>query len=92
MRRDEYLDLPSDNHFTSKSVTAALGGEIKRRGLSRIAGNIFLCKSTRDLWSIRNGKVIRLTSIEVDNGESAAGAPADDPGAFLRESLADLTF
>lgn len=91
MRRDEEL-LPSGNHFKQASLTGALPGELRKGGFRRLAGNIFVSNSSRDFWTIKNGKIVRLTDTEVDNGEKVAAAPADNPGGFLRDVLADLTF
>jgi hypothetical protein len=90
-RTEDTSLLPSANHFKTAS-----GGEILKQaaalGLRRVAGNIFLSPSSRDLWKGRNGKIVRLTQVEVDFGEKMPGAPADDPGAYLQDALDDLTF
>lgn len=92
LRSDERLDLPSFNHFKSASVTAKVAKEIKAKGLRRVAGNAFICSSTKDLWKVVNGKLIRLMGSEVDNGEMGAIAPAEDPRSFLKAALDDLTW
>lgn len=94
LREDQQIDVRSLNHY--KSAAASESGSISKqasaKGLRRVAGNIFICPSSRDLWSAKGGKIVRLVGIEVDNGESLSGAPANDPGAFLQDALNDLTF
>jgi hypothetical protein len=73
-----------------------LGGEAMRKaasmGLWRVAGNAFICESKKDFWKIRGNRIVRLVGDEVDNGDSLAAAPEDDPGEFLDGLLGDLTF
>ena len=92
LSRDDTWDflLPSNN-FKPKSITASMGSEIKRRGLRRVSGNIFVCPSTQDFWGVKNGKIIRLIGMEVDMGDAIQGAPADDPGGFITGLMGDLT-
>ena len=61
-------------------------------GLIRVAGNMFECPSTKDLWRVNGDKVIRITSTEVDNGEKLQAADASDPKNFLASLLSDLDF
>ncbi len=61
-------------------------------GLQRCAGNTFICESTRDFWQVRGNKIVRLVGNEIDNGESLAAAPQDNPAGFLEDILGDLTF
>ena len=61
-------------------------------GLQRVAGNTFICESTKDFWQVRGNRLIKLVGNEVDNGESLAAAPEDDPGQFLEDILGDLTW
>jgi hypothetical protein len=91
LRRDQELELPSVNHFKQASMTAGLQTQIESRGLNRVAGNIFICNSTNDFWNVKDGKVLRITTVEVDNGETIA-SPQGDPRDFLDDALTDLTF
>ena len=61
-------------------------------GLWRVAGNAFICESSKDFWKIRGNKIVRLVGDEVDNGDSLAAAPEDNPSGFLDDILGDLTF
>jgi hypothetical protein len=91
MRRDEELDLPSGNHFKQASLPPKVASQVAELGLTRVAGNIFISHSTKDFWDVKNGKVVRLTTVEVDNDEHVA-APTGDPSDFLTDALNDLTF
>lgn len=75
---------------------ANLSGEVLCKaasmGLWRVAGNAFVCSSTRDFWKIRGNKIVRLVGDEVDNGDSLAAAPEDNPSGFLDDILGDLTW
>lgn len=59
-------------------------------GLVRIAGNVFECPSSQDFWKVNGSKVIRLSSSEVDNGESLKPANASNPSRYLKDILAEL--
>ena len=83
---------PSNNHFKSASLTKKLAHDIEAMGLSRVAGNVYISKSTVDFWKVQDGKIQRLTKTEVDNGEELAAAPKNDPSSFLSQVLDDLTF
>jgi hypothetical protein len=91
MRQDQELDLPSANHFKQAGLPAKVASQVAEMGLTRVAGNIFINHSTKDFWDVKNGKVIRLTRVEVDNGEQVS-APTGDPSNFLTDALNDLTF
>lgn len=61
--------------------------------LNRVAGNVYENKASRDYWTVRNGKLVRLTgSTEVDDGEHLDPADLNDPEASLNRILADLDF
>ncbi len=93
LRSDERIELPSVNHYkAASSLSKTAAAQIKTQGLVRVAGNYLICRSTRDFWKLDNGKLIRITKTEVDNGESIPGAPASNPSAFIDELLNDLTF
>ncbi len=61
-------------------------------GLIHIAGNLFECPSSRDLWKVRGGKILRLTEKEVDNKERVKPADAKNPSKFLKDILSELEF
>jgi hypothetical protein len=61
-------------------------------GLIKLAENRYVCPSTKDLWRIEGEKLVRLSSSEVDNGESMPAADANEPEAFLASLLQDLEF
>lgn len=61
-------------------------------GLLRVAGNMFECPSTKDLWRVNGDKVIRVSSVEVDYNENLQPADAKNPQNFLASLLSDLDF
>ena len=61
-------------------------------GLIHIAGNLFECPSSKDLWKVRGGKILRLTDKEVDNKEKVKPADPKNPSRFLRDILSELEF
>jgi hypothetical protein len=61
-------------------------------GLIRIAGNVFECPSSRDLWKVDGDKVMRVSSVEVDFHESLKPADPANPDRFLKDILAELDF
>jgi hypothetical protein len=72
------------NHFISSTpVPPALKQKIASMGLERIAGNIYESPSTRDFWKVKGNSIIKLVGDEVDNGESIAAAPKNDPMGFM---------
>ncbi len=83
---------PSNNHLRQASLSPSIMKEAKARGLVRVAGNTYICKSTKDFWNVVDGKIMRLTKTEVDNGENLQGAPRRNPSSFLDQVLNDLTF
>jgi hypothetical protein len=62
--------------------------------LTRVAGNVYVKKSDKDFWAVRDGKLVRLTGgiSEVDNGESIQAADHSDPESSLYSIMADLEF
>jgi hypothetical protein len=90
--RFEQEDEPSKNHFSSGKISSEIQGQIDSMGLSRIAGNVFICPSNKQFWSLRNGKLVRLTSQEVDNGEAIPSAPRNEPVNFLAKILGEIEF
>lgn len=90
--REEERSAPSNNHFSNK-LTRETNQKIASLGLVRVAGNSFLCPSTKDIWQVQaNGSIMRLTADEVNQGEHLAGAPAEAPADFLGQIMGDLTF
>jgi hypothetical protein len=90
----ESLTLPSNNHFAG-SLSKEASTQIAEMGLTRLAGNVYECKSSQDFWKISDsGGLVRLTNGEVDNGEKIAPAPKEsaDTSDFLQSILADLEF
>jgi hypothetical protein len=85
---------PSANHFRQAALSVGAQKKLARAGFSRVAGNIFVQKSTQDFWKVEGGKVKRLTKsvTQVDNGEKAAGSPRSNPSSFLNDVLDDLSF
>ncbi len=82
----------SKNHFSSAKLSPEVRQKIASMGLSRVAGNAYICESTKDFWQVKGNKVIRLTIDEVDNGEHLPAAPSNDPAQYLAAILNDLTF
>ena len=86
------IEVPSLNHCKTASLSPVLAKEIESKGLHRVAGNVYECRSQKDFWTVRGNKLVRLTVEEVDNGETLAAAPKDSPADFLQGILKDLTF
>jgi hypothetical protein len=83
----------SKNHFSSKEkLPPEVLQKIASMNLTRVAGNAYICESTKDFWKVQGNKVVRLVVDEVDNGESLAGASSNNPASFLADILGDLTF
>jgi hypothetical protein len=61
-------------------------------GLVKVAENLYECPSSKDLWRVEGNKVIRLSSEEVDNGESMKAADPNAPDLFLAKVLEELEF
>jgi hypothetical protein len=90
---DDLLTVPSPNHFNTAKVPGKTASQIKQAGLQRVAGNVFICPSTQAFWKLQDdGKLLRITTTEVDLGDQIAPAPAADPEAYLNSALADLEF
>lgn len=81
----------TNNHFKTSSLTDKLEREISRLNLHRVAGNVFVCPSTKNFWEIKNGTILRISKEEVENNESVQAAPSDNPEEFLDEVLSGLT-
>jgi len=81
------------NHLASEP-NAETKRKIASMGLTRCAGNVYEAPSTKDFWQVSSdGGIRRLCSgDEVDNGESIAAAPKDQPMEFLSSILDDLSF
>lgn len=84
---NESHGLPSLKEASSKGVRKAAS-----MGLIRVAGNMFECPSSKDLWKVSGDKVIRISGSEVDNNENLKPANEDDPKSFLASILAELEF
>jgi hypothetical protein len=61
-------------------------------GLAKQADNRFICPSNKDFWKASDGKIVRTSSDEVDNGEALEAADAASPEAFLASLLENLEF
>jgi hypothetical protein len=93
-RRSVESNITFRNHFaSSENLPAATKAKIASMGLLRVAGNVYECPSSQDLWQVTGGgKIVRLSGEVVDNGESIAAAPKDQPMEFLSSILDDLEF
>ncbi len=80
------------NHLSALLVSREVLRKAASMGLSRCAGNTFICESTKDFWQVRGNKLVRLVGNEVDNGDHLPAAPADNPAQFMDDILGDLTF
>jgi hypothetical protein len=81
------------NHFASLAAyPLEIQQQIANWGLTRVAGNAFVCESSRDFWVVKDGHIRKLVGNEVDDGDKIAGAPEDRPQAFLADVLGDLEF
>jgi hypothetical protein len=61
-------------------------------GLVKVAENIYECPSSKDLWHVEGNKIVRVSSDEVDNGESLQAADPNAPDVFLAKILEELEF
>ncbi len=87
------VPIVQTNHFASAKLPAAIQRKIASMGLVRCAGNVYEAPSTKDFWMVSaDGGIRRLCGDEVDNGESIAAAPKDQPMQFLESILDDLSF
>jgi hypothetical protein len=93
-RQDSESSITFKNHFASATpIPDSTRRKIASMGLQRVAGNVYECPSTQDFWQVAGGKIMRLSGgDEVDNGESIAAAPKDQPLQFLESILDDLSF
>ena len=82
----------SKNHFSSEKISPEIRQKIASMNLQRVAGNVYESPSTKDFWQVKGNKVVRLVLEEVDNGESLAAAPRNNPAAYLSDILGDLSF
>jgi hypothetical protein len=80
------------NHLSPLSMSKEVLRKAASLGLSRCAGNTFICESTKDFWQVRGNRLVRLVGNEVDNGERLPAAPEDNPAQFMDDILGDLTF
>ena len=90
-RESAQLLPPSNNHAKSSALTK-VASEVRRMGLIRVAGNSFINPSNKDFWSIKGDKVVRITTVEVDNGEKMDPTPVDHPQDFLNAILDEISF
>jgi len=87
------LDAPRlFNHLAATEVSLDVMRKAASLGLSRCAGNTYICPSKSDFWQIRGNKIVRLVGEEVDNGDHLQAAPEENPAGFLEGILGDLTF
>jgi hypothetical protein len=87
-----FLGSPTRKLASSKQASEKGMQKAAFLGLIRIAGNMFECPSTKDLWKVNGDKVIRLSSTEVDFNEKLTPADSDDPKGYLAGLLAELEF
>jgi hypothetical protein len=80
------------NHLSSSAIPREVFRKAASLGLSRCAGNTFICESTKDFWQVRGNKLVRLVGNEVDNGDHLPAAPEENPAQFMDDILGDLTF
>jgi hypothetical protein len=82
--------LKAGSPAPAESVTVTGLKTARAMGLIRVAGNVFECPSSQDFWKVTGNKVIRLSSPEVDNGESLKPANKANPSRYLKDILAEL--
>ena len=81
----------SVNHFASSvPIPTVVKAKIASLGLVRVSGSVYECPSTRDLWAVKGGKILKLTGDEVDQGESIQAAPDENPQRFLSSIMGDI--
>ena len=86
-----FLSGKTSKLASSKQVSDRGAQKAASQGLIRVAGNMFECPSTKDLWRVEGDKVMRVTSAEVDFNEKLKPA-SEDPKSFLSSILAELDF
>ena len=88
-----YLSTGKSQKLASSKLASDKGlKKAATLGLIRIAGNMFECPSSHDLWRVEGDKVMRISSVEVDYNEKLKPADPDDPNGFLKDILAELEF
>lgn len=92
IKSDSILGSALDSIATNE-IHNKIASQAARLGLRRLAGNMYVCPSTKDFWKVKGGKLFRLpkTSV-VDNGEKVIAADAINPEATLNAIMNDLTF
>ena len=87
-----YLSGKPRKLASSKQVSERGLKKAAQLGLIRVAGNMFECPSSHDLWRVDGDKIMRVSSVEVDYNEKLKPADAEDPDKFLKDILAELEF
>lgn len=85
----------SKNHFAgTESYSDDIKQKIASWGLTRVAGNTYVCPSTADFWAVTGGKIVKLVGKNnvVDNHESIPAASDKDPQKSVYAFLDDITF
>jgi hypothetical protein len=91
--KDASESVFSRNHFAGLATySPEVRSRIASMGLTRVAGSVYECPSTRDFWKINGTKIVKLVGNEVDSGESIPAAPEDNPAQFLATVLDGLEF
>jgi hypothetical protein len=81
------------NHFASSmAIPHDVQDMIDRYTMSRVAGNVYECPSTKDFWKVQGNKIVKLVGNEVNQGESIPAASSDKPAVSLASWLDELEF
>lgn len=83
----------SKNHFASSvPYSIEIQEQIAGWGLTRVAGNSFICESSKDFWQVKGNKIVKLVGNEVDAGESIPAASENHPASSIAAMLDGLDF
>lgn len=83
----------SKNHFASSmAIPHDVQDMIDRYTMTRVAGNVYECPSTKDFWKVQGNKIVKLVGNEVNQGESIPAANKEKPSVSLASWLDDLEF
>jgi hypothetical protein len=91
--QDKSESIFAKNHFASSmAIPHDVQDMIDRYTMSRMAGNVYECPSTKDFWKVQGNKIVKLVGNEVNQGESIPAASSDKPAVSLASWLDELEF
>jgi len=84
--------LGQSRQDATTDIPASTLRKLASMGFERVAGNQFVCQSTKEFWQVKGNKLVRLVGNEVDAGDRLTAPKDDNPAEFLESILGDLTF